>query len=149
MHVDAPAEAAWDLVADVTRMGEWSPETTGARWLGGASGAVVGARFLGRNAQGRMRWVTLSVVEEAVRGRRFTFATYLRRGGKRYTRWRFVFEPTADGGCDVTESWELVNRFPLFTRFVLTPEREALMHEGMQQTLARVAAAAVRQSSTQ
>ncbi len=28
--IDAPPEALYDLVSDVTRMGEWSPETRSA-----------------------------------------------------------------------------------------------------------------------
>ena len=41
-------EVMWDLIPDVTRIGEWSPECVGARWLDGASPAP-GARFEGRN----------------------------------------------------------------------------------------------------
>ena len=31
-EIDAPAEHVWGMVADVTRMGEWSPENESARW---------------------------------------------------------------------------------------------------------------------
>ena len=41
-----PAEV-WALVSDVTRIGEFSPETFEARWIDGATGPVVGARFQG------------------------------------------------------------------------------------------------------
>ena len=47
--IDAPAERVWDLVSDVTRMGEWSPETRSCRWLGEPAAPEVGARFAGRN----------------------------------------------------------------------------------------------------
>ena len=46
-HIDAPPDVLYDLVTDVRRMGEWSPETVEADWIGGASGPEVGARFRG------------------------------------------------------------------------------------------------------
>ena len=54
--VDVPVEAVWDVVADVTRVGEWSRECVGAQWLGDARTAVPGARFRGRNRAGLFRW---------------------------------------------------------------------------------------------
>lgn len=41
-------DVMWDLITDVARIGEWSPECVGARWLADA-GPVPGARFEGRN----------------------------------------------------------------------------------------------------
>ncbi len=37
-EIAAPAEQVWAMIADVTRMGEWSPENQGATWLRGATG---------------------------------------------------------------------------------------------------------------
>ena len=42
-EIGAPAEQVWAMVSDVTRMGEWSPESEGAAWLGGATGPQPGA----------------------------------------------------------------------------------------------------------
>ena len=55
IHIDAPPEHVYDLVTDVTRMGEWSPETHRCRWVEG-DGPAVGARFKGDNRRGRARW---------------------------------------------------------------------------------------------
>ncbi len=49
-------EAVWEVVRDVTRVGEWSHECVGARWLGGATTATPGVRFRGRNRAGLFRW---------------------------------------------------------------------------------------------
>ena len=38
--VDADIDEVWDVVRDVTRVGEWSHECVGAAWLGGATSAV-------------------------------------------------------------------------------------------------------------
>lgn len=54
--VGARIEEVWDVVRDVTRVGEWSHECVGAQWLAGASAPVPGARFRGRNRAGVFRW---------------------------------------------------------------------------------------------
>ncbi|HEY7068936.1 MAG TPA: SRPBCC family protein [Acidimicrobiales bacterium] len=58
VEVAVPAEraAVWAIVRDVTRVGEWSHECVGAEWVGGATAAVPGARFRGRNRSGLFRW---------------------------------------------------------------------------------------------
>jgi uncharacterized protein YndB with AHSA1/START domain len=45
---DQEPEVIWDLITDVSRIGEWSPECIGARWLEAAAPRP-GARFEGRN----------------------------------------------------------------------------------------------------
>ena len=47
--IDAPIGDVFAAVTDVTRMGEWSPECVGCRWIDGAGGPAVGARFEGDN----------------------------------------------------------------------------------------------------
>ncbi len=54
--VDADIDAVWEVVRDVTRVGEWSDECGGAEWLGDACAPVSGARFRGRNRSGVFRW---------------------------------------------------------------------------------------------
>jgi hypothetical protein len=51
--IDAPPARVYALVADLTRMGELSPESNGCTWTHGATGAAPGARFIGRNLRGR------------------------------------------------------------------------------------------------
>ena len=50
--IAAAPEKLWALVSDVTRMGEWSPETVGCEWVGDPKEPVIGARFKGRNQRG-------------------------------------------------------------------------------------------------
>ena len=33
--IAADPEVVYDLISDITRMGEWSPETTSASWVSG------------------------------------------------------------------------------------------------------------------
>lgn len=52
-EIKASRERLWEMVSDVTRMGDWSPETTTAVWTGGATGPAVGAKFRGSNRHGK------------------------------------------------------------------------------------------------
>ena len=45
IDIAAPPEAVWDLISDVTRMGDWSPECYRCTWLDGGTGPRAGARF--------------------------------------------------------------------------------------------------------
>jgi uncharacterized protein YndB with AHSA1/START domain len=72
-EIAAAPDAVWAAVTDVTRMGEWSPECTGAAWRGTPAGPVLGARFRGRNRKGGIRWSTVCRVVEAEPGRAFAW----------------------------------------------------------------------------
>lgn len=100
--IAAPAEKVWSLVADVTRMGEWSPENTGGTWQKGASGPALGAVFKGHNKSGLRRWSTTCTVVECQPGKVFEFA--VTSGPIGVANWRYEFEDT-ESGCRVTESF--------------------------------------------
>lgn len=140
--IAAPAETVWAMVSDVTRMGEWSPETTGAKWLGGATGPVAGARFRGSNRNGIFRWRTLATVTVAEPGKEFTFRVSF--GPLQVAEWSYTFEPTS-AGCRVTETWTDRRWAP--TRYgglVMSgvADRAAHNRAGMAETLDRLAAVA-------
>ena len=107
VHFAAPPAEVWDLVSDVTRIGEFSPETFEARWLDGASGPRAGARFRGhvrRNGRGPVYWTTCTVTASEP-GREFAFAVN-GPGEVVVNTWRYQLTPSGDG-TDVTESFEL------------------------------------------
>jgi hypothetical protein len=56
---------AWELIADVTRIGDWSPETTSAAWTAGTGGPAEGARFRGTNRMGSKKWTANCLVSES------------------------------------------------------------------------------------
>lgn len=103
VEIDAPPERVYDLVADVTRMGEWSPVCYKCEWLGGSTSAEPGARFKGYNHQPPAKWTRECEIHEAEQGKVLAFSTYY--NGHESTRWRYTFEPT-DGGTKVTEAYE-------------------------------------------
>ena len=104
--IDASAEAVWDVVTDIGRIGEFSPETFDAEWLDGADHPTVGARFRGhvkRNQRGPTYWSTCEVTE-CDHLRTFGFAVLV--GDHPINHWRYDLEPVA-GGTGVTESFRL------------------------------------------
>ena len=54
-YIEASPEALYDIIADVTRTPELTPDIVRCEWLDGATGAVVGARFKAINKQGGVR----------------------------------------------------------------------------------------------
>jgi uncharacterized protein YndB with AHSA1/START domain len=102
MHIDAPPDTVYALVSDLPRMGEWSPENTGGKWVRGATGAATGARFKGTNKNGSKSWSTTVKVVEATPGKAFVFDVVA--GPMKISRWAYRIAE-AGGGCDVTEEW--------------------------------------------
>ena len=141
VHIQAPPDEVWALVSDVTRIGEFSPETFEAEWLEGASGPAVGARFRGhvrRNEIGPVYWTTCRVTE-CVPGRCFAFAVEV--AGRTVNTWRYDISPAGDGGSDVTESFALspTPAFRLYWR-LLGRGRQRTNIRGMQRTLEQMKA---------
>jgi uncharacterized protein YndB with AHSA1/START domain len=151
VRIAADAVRLWEMVSDVTRMGEWSPETTGAHWLGGASGPAAGARFKGHNRRGRIRWSTTCEIIEADPGRAFAFIVGSTQ--KPRTMWCYRFTPV-EGGTDVTESFELLKplgRVPQALLHLLSgiSDRDADLANGLRRTLSQLKAAAETQPATE
>lgn len=141
VDIDADPAAVYELIADIERMGEWSPETFRTRWLRGSNRAVPGARFRGWNRRGLQVWPTDPVIVVADSGRVLAFeTTFLGRG--RFTRWRYDLEPLEGGRTRLTESWEQIGAVPGFTKRFLSPARVDQLHQGMADTLARIKVAA-------
>lgn len=146
--IDASPEVVYDLVADVTRIGEWSPECLRAEWLNGATEAAVGVEFKGFNKLGFVKWATKPTITEAERGRSFAFQV----PGKFGPQWRYDLEPTEDGGTRVVHSVVQEGTTPAYIRFLQrrngVTDRHAHLAEGMATTLAGMAATATNESVT-
>ena len=94
-------EVLYDMVSDVTRMGEWSPVCQACWWDDG-DGPRAGAWFTGRNELPERTWETRSQVVAADRGREFAFEV-----NSGWVRWGYAFA-AVDSGTQVTESWEFL-----------------------------------------
>ncbi len=110
--IDAPVARVWDMVADVTRIPEWSPVCHKVEWIDGSSAAVVDARFRGHNRLNGARWSRDCVITVAAPGEELAFHTLVK--GEESTRWRYRFEP--DGATTtVREAYQVV-MMPLWVR---------------------------------
>ena len=135
-------EVLYDMVSDVTRMGEWSPVCQACWWDDG-DGPRAGAWFTGRNELPERTWETRSQVVAADRGREFAFEV-----NSGWVRWGYTFT-AVDSGTQVTESWEFLpagiagfhDRYGNGAEAQIANRTEAA-HQGIPATLAAIKKAA-------
>jgi hypothetical protein len=148
--IQASPEALYDVVADVTRTPDLSPEVVACQWIDGATGPAVGARFVARNSAGRgPDWNNKPVVTVADRGREFAFARTERGAGTLV--WRYRFTPEGSGTL-VTESYEVTSPVALVGWFIIgvlygNKDRRGDLRRGMTTTLERLARITERTSA--
>lgn len=130
----------WEMVSDITRMGEWSPECYKAVWLTPKRGK--GAVFLGLNKDRGLRWPSPAIVTESDPAKAFAFRA---TSG---VVWRYRLAPEG-GGTRLVEERVTDREF----RWVKTGYRLLLggydrrvdvLRSGMRTTVARIKAAAER-----
>ncbi len=132
--INRPAAEVFAAITDITRMGEWSPECTGGRWVAPAVEPAAGATFEGHNIAKAgpltlKRWTTTSEVTECVPDKVFEFVA------SGYTTWRYELEE-ANGVTTVTESYqyEALSGWQGFLYGTIA-RRPAAMAKGVQRTL--------------
>ena len=110
IHIDAPASLVYDLISDLTRMGEWSPECERVSWRGGAT--------------------------TAEKGRHLAFDVFI--GPAAISHWEYFIVPDDDGsGCTVAEEW--TDRRGAASRAIserILGDRRSHNRSGIRQTLA-------------
>lgn len=141
----APPQAVYDLIADVTRMPEFSPYITKIEWLDGATEAAVGARFKATNSMGRKAfpdWNNKPVITVVDPGREIAWERTELGAGT--IEWRYRFEPH-DGGTRVVESYRVVKPLTAFGWFIIgtlagIDDDATTLRTGMAETLRRIKA---------
>lgn len=141
IEINAPVSTVWSLISDIGRMPEWSPQCRVMRALGPVK---PGTRTLNLNRRGMLFWPTTSVITEVIPERKFAFRIPINT-----TVWSYELEPTATG-TRVIETRHAENGVTAVSTAVTkaalggvdTFERELV--EGMNQSLARIKAAAER-----
>jgi hypothetical protein len=138
--IRAEASELYDLVSDLPRMGEWSPENTGGTWVNGAEGPAVGARFKGTNKSGWFRWSTDVVVTVARPCEEFAFDVAF--GPFKIANWDYRFEQDGNKTM-VVETWtdhRLPGVGPISSLFIGVRDRPGRNRQNMEATLAKLAA---------
>lgn len=142
IEIAAPVAAVWDLVSDVCRMPDWSPQVTSTRLRQGFERCELGAQFTNRNKLGDLEWTTHAEVVRFETQREIAF-----RVEENWAVWSFTLAPAGEGTVltqrretpdGISElSHELTDGFmggqDVFTQTLLS---------GMSETLVRIKAAA-------
>jgi len=140
--ISAAPSQVWELVRDVCRMPEWSPQVTSTRLRSGFDHCELGAQFTNRNKEGELEWTTHCEITRFEEERAIAF-----RVTENWVVWSFLLEPS-DAGTVLTQrreapegisdlSLEITEGF-MGGQAVFT----ATLRAGMRQTLERIKAAA-------
>ncbi|MCW2889361.1 MAG: hypothetical protein QOE54_7279 [Streptosporangiaceae bacterium] len=143
--IAAPPEQVYAAVADLRRMGEWSPECFAVRIRGRTVGPDT--TFIGFNRLGWRVWFTNGRVTAAEPGKVFAFR--VSSFGVEVALWGYRMEGGPDG-TRLTEYWQDLRRDARGAGFisvlghvftgVSAADRAALNRQGMRSTLARIKA---------
>jgi len=138
IHMAAPPEKVWALVSDVTRIGEFSPETFEAKWTRGSTGPEVGASFKGhvkRNGVGPIYWAPCQVTK-CVPNELFEFA--VGTDDVTLNNWGYRLQ-AENGGTRVTEYFRLEPKLPMRLYWLALGRLRGRTNErGMRTTLERM-----------
>jgi dimethylaniline monooxygenase (N-oxide forming) len=140
--VAADPMTVWEMVSDITRMGEWSPECYKAKWLTPRRGK--GSIFLGLNKDRGLIWPSPAIITESEPGKLFAF----RAASGVIWRYRLV---TGEGGTRLIEERVNTGEFRWVKkgyRLFLGgyDRRMSVLRAGMRTTLDRIKAAAEQTS---
>lgn len=155
IEIAADPAAVYDVVSDLARSGEWSPECRGGTWSG-APGAV-GSVFRGENYRAedvvgwaplvRGTWYTEAEVVEADGAHTFRWAMLTHTGATQSSVWGFRVEPAGSGSVlhhefemsQATEGiHEIVRDLDEAARARFVTEWGAKLVSDVRQTLARI-----------
>jgi hypothetical protein len=149
-YIEAPPEALYGIIADVTRTPEYTPDIVRVEWLDGATGPAVGARFKAINTAGKgPKWSNKPVITVLEPNREIAWERTEKGGGT--LEWRYRFEPEGTG-TRVTESYRVVAPLNLFGWFLIgtvfgLKDRKSDLRNSMLRTLDRLAEMTERAAS--
>ena len=145
-EIAASPAAVWDVVADLRRMGERSPQCKKMLILRGPVRA--GTITVNLNNRGPLWWPTTSKVTRFERERVLAFHVPING-----TTWTYELEPTATS-TRLTESRRVKVPGKAISNFLINrfmggvPRFEAELQRGIEETLARIKAEAERSPAT-
>lgn len=140
--VAAGIDDVWDIVRDPTRVGEWSHECVGGEWVGDVTEARPGARFRGRNEQGRIRWGRLCEVVSA-EPHELVWRTVPTRLSPDSTEWSLRCTRVGDG-TRIEQAFQVVKSTRLEPVYATILPAHRDRTEALTQDLRRIGALAAR-----
>ena len=139
IDINAPVTKVWELVSDLKRMPQWSPQCRMMKPLGAIR---QGTRTINLNRRNRLFWPTTCTVMEVIPEKKVAFRVDIN-----HTIWSYELEPT-DTGTRLVESRHAENGVTAFSNMSVNalmggvPSFERELVDGMNQTLSRIKAAA-------
>jgi uncharacterized protein YndB with AHSA1/START domain len=140
IDIDAPVATVWQLVSDLSRMPQWSPQ---CRLMKARGGPVrQGTKTFNLNRRGLLFWPTTSQVTEFIPEKKLAF-----RVNDNGTVWSYELEPSGTG-TRLIETRHAENGVKPVSNMLVNalmggvPNFEQELVEGMNQSLARIKAAA-------
>jgi hemerythrin-like domain-containing protein len=121
--VDAPIDAVWRVVADVTRVGEWSHECRRVEWLDGATTAAPGVRFRGVNKAGLWSWSRINEIIVADEPQTLVWRTTPTLLYPDSSEWRITLT-SVEGGTRIVQSFHVLRAPAVLARLysIVIPE---------------------------
>jgi uncharacterized protein YndB with AHSA1/START domain len=141
IDIDAPPARVWALLSDLSQMKRWSPQCRVMKPLGPVQ---AGTKTVNLNRRGLMVWPTTCKLTEVQFEKKLAF-----RVNENNTVWSYELEPT-DTGTRVTETRRADDGIKPVSNFLVgkfmggVPSFEVELVDGMNQSLARIKAAAER-----
>ncbi len=139
VEINAPVGTVWNLISDLSRMPQWSPQ---CRMMKSIGPLRPGTRTVNLNRRNRLFWPTTSTITEVIPERKLAF-----RVNANNTVWSYELEPTATG-TRVVETRHAENGVKAVSTMTVNavlggvPSFEKELVDGMNTSLARIKAAA-------
>lgn len=139
IDINALVGKVWELVSDLSRMPEWSPQCRMMKPLGPIR---QGARTINLNRRNRLFWPTTCTVMEVIPEKKLAFRVDINN-----SIWSYELEAT-DTGTRLVESRHAENGVTAFSNMSISalmrgvPSFERELVDGMNATLSRIKTAA-------
>ncbi|WP_454789952.1 SRPBCC family protein [Mycolicibacterium lutetiense] len=141
--IDTTPSALWDIIRDVRRMPEWSPQVVSVKLRAPDDDTRLGSTFTNLNRLGELEWITHGEVVRYVPEKEFAF-----RIAENYTIWSFSISAHGAAATVLTQRRETpdgISEFSLeLTESHLGGQQAFtdVLEAGMEQTLTAIKACA-------
>lgn len=141
--IDATPSAVWNIIRDVRRMPQWSPQVVSVKLSDSDDDIRLGTTFTNLNHHGELEWITPGEVVRYVPEKEIAF-----RIAENYTIWSFSISADEAAATVLTQQRETpdgISQFSLeLTESHLGGQQAftELLEAGMEQTLAAIKACA-------
>lgn len=141
--IDATPSAVWNIIRDVRRMPQWSPQVVSVKLRDPDDDIGLGTMFTNLNHHGELEWITHGEVVRYVPEKEIAF-----RIAENYTIWSFSISADGAAATVLTQRRETpdgISQFSLeLTESHLGGQQAftELLEAGMEQTLAAIKACA-------